>query len=88
MAAIQNHAIMDCGNGKVIQFHPSICLSSTPAHVLTHTSGSYATLATIPFFSLFLVTHLAGVCLWRSPTAMSRRAGIRTAHPVAPPPGP
>lgn len=37
---------------------------------------------------LFSVAHLIGVCPWRSPTARSRRAGIRTAHQAAPPRGP
>lgn len=79
---------MDSENGKVIQFHPSI-----PPH-----PRLYISLVPPPPFLMRLyphpvphslpVAHPVEACLWRSPTATSRRAGTHTAHPGAPPPGP
>lgn len=53
-----------------------------------HASSHSLSASLVPPSSLCVCAHQVGAGPWRPPTARSRRAGIHTAHPGAPRPGP
>lgn len=74
----QPSAIKNSGCGDLIHFQPSILLR-VPCFLPP---------SLISPSSLCVCAHQVGAGPWRPPTARSRRAGIHTAHPEAPRPGP
>lgn len=88
--ADQAHALKDSENGNLVVSNSSNSNSWSGSQPCPCASwrNPLAPIHIHPLPPPLAGAHPVGVCLWGSPTVRSRRAGIRTARPEAPPRGP